>query len=180
MKQRHPYSIVVIITTIFSIFSLFNATVAPVMALTAEQTGAISQNCGSIKQSLKSLQKADSRLRVLLGTTYQTLLINYITPLNLRLVKDNNPNTELTELQATFNAQRDRFSRQFISYSQSLEELIAIDCVNKPEEFYAKLDQARARRANLAQTVAELSDTISQHHTTVLNLRNTLQEDANV
>ena len=169
-RSAHPYHNIVIITTFLAIFALSHVTTAPARALSEEQRGAISQSCSSIKQSLKVLQKADSRLRVLLGTTYQTILTSYITPLNLRLVKNNRPSTELTAIQADFSTQRDRFSRQFISYSQSIEDLLDIDCVTKPDEFYAKLDQARARRANLAQTVVELSDIINQHHTTVTNL----------
>ena len=55
------------------------------------ERGNISAGCASIQVRLRNLQKNDSKTRVLLGTNYQTLLTNYLSPLNVRLIKNNLP-----------------------------------------------------------------------------------------
>ena len=72
-----------------------------VSALSKEEANAISSNCSTIKQSLSQLQKADSKTRTYLGTTYETIASRFITPLNLRLVRNNRPTlSRLHELYA--------------------------------------------------------------------------------
>lgn len=159
-----------------AIFVAFSATSAHAADLTDERRGAISQNCGSIKSSLKALQKSDSRTRVLLGTTYQNILTNYLTPLNLRLVKSSLPSPELVNLQSDFINSRNDFSRLFISYSQSLEELIATNCQTRPDEFFDRLEITRERRAALSRSVQALADTLSHHLELVEQLEATLEK----
>lgn len=143
-------------------------------ALSDVQAGIISQNCASIKQSLKALQKADSRTRVHLGTTFQNILTNYITPLNLRLVRIDQPNTELTRIQTEFSTARDSFAEKFIKYSQSLEDLIATDCKSQPELFYTKLENTRALRQTVATSVSTVNQLLVDHITAVTALKEEL------
>ncbi|MBR3220338.1 hypothetical protein IKF76_00520 [Candidatus Saccharibacteria bacterium] len=143
-------------------------------ALSDVQSGIISQNCAHLKQSLKSLQKADSRTRVHLGTTYQNILTNYITPLNLRLVRNDQPNTELTRLQTEFSTAREGFAQKFIRYSQSLEALIATDCKSQPDLFYTRLESTRALRHTVSASVARLDQLLSEHITAVTNFKEQL------
>lgn len=138
---------------------------------TPAQAAAIAQNCATIKQNLRTLQVADSRTRVLLGTTYQNVLANFITPLNLRLVKNNRPNTALTSLQSDFDKERQNFINQFVDYSKGLEELINTDCTGQPEDFYYKLQQVRTKRATLRSTVDKLNKAINTDITTVTKLK---------
>lgn len=153
-----PVVIAIIVLSLAS--SIFPSTAS---ALTDLQNGAISQNCASIQSSLKSLQKADSRTRVLLGSTYQTLFTNFITPLNLRLVRHSQPNSDLIEIQSDFTELRTKFSKNFIKYSQSLEQLISIDCKNEPEKFYQTLSQTRKLRAKVQDSVQKIHQLLSRH-----------------
>ena len=155
-------------------FALALMPVFPTAALSDEQSGAISQNCASIRNALKTLQKNDSRLRVLLGTTYQNILSNYISPLNVRLARNNTPSAVLSDSQVNLVSLRDSFSQKFIKYSQDLEELIAADCKNNPEDFYAKLERARASRAELSANVKTISDALTEHAHAVEALRSSL------
>lgn len=153
-----PAILSLIVSASFSIISPPSAS-----ALTDLQNGAISQNCASIQNSLKSLQKADSRTRVLLGSTYQTIFTNFVTPLNLRLVRHGQPNSDLIEIQSDFIDSRTKFSKNFIKYSQSLEQLISIDCKNEPEKFYQKLEQTRKLRAKVQNSVQQIHQLLSRH-----------------
>ena len=131
--------------------------------LSEAQKGAISQNCASIKQSLSNLQKVDSRTRVFLGSTYRNVLDNFVTPLNLRLVKDNKAVSELAAVQTDFAEGKDEFSEKFITYSRKLEELIDTDCVAEPVKFYEKLGEVRKARGEVRKTVTEMDETLTEH-----------------
>ena len=144
--------------------------------LSDEVRSTISMNCGSLRQSLKSLQQADSKTRVILGTTYQSILSNYISPLNARLVKNNTPNIPLTEIQGDFVAARDDFTARFIKYSQSLETLIAIDCQNDPDGFYHQLERVRKEREKLSASVEKVNEAINDHKEVVTQFKDSLEK----
>lgn len=155
-------------------FLLAALVAAPVGAISDAQKSAVSENCPSIQQSLRSLQRADSRTRVYLGSIYQIVLTNYITPLNLRLVKNDQPNAALSSSQANFAAARDESSRKFITYSQALEELTLIDCAAQPEDFYNKLTEVRKKRSELSESTAKVRKILSEHIDTVNKLKEKL------
>lgn len=142
----------------------------PVGALSDEQKSAVSANCSSIKQSLRTLQRSDSRTRVYLGSIYQIILTNYMAPLNIRLAKNNQPSAELSSDQSDFTAARDDASQKFITYSQSLEELLLVDCTNNPEQFYDKLTETRKKRDDLSQATEKVKNILNRHMETVTKL----------
>ena len=160
--------------------ALFSAAVpaAPTSAISDEQRSAISQNCSSIRQSLRTLQRSDSRTRVYLGSVYQTVLSSYMTQLNLRLVKANLPNATLASSQSEFTDARDDFSKKFITYSQSLEELLMVDCVNNPDEFYEKLATTREQRSALSAATAKVRKILNNHIDTVARLKEEFEDVA--
>ena len=149
---------------------------ASAFALSSEQKGAISQNCNAIKTSLSSLQKTDSKTRVLLGTSYQAVLANFLTPLNIRLVKANRSDANLSTTQANIASEWSTFQEQFIKYSQSLESLIAIDCKNNPDDFYTSLEQTRSYRKSLDKTAIKINKLINSSVNTVTSLRDSLSQ----
>lgn len=126
------------------------------VVISEEQIGAISQSCDSIKQSLKTLQKDDARVRAYIGSSYENLLSDFISPLNLRLVKNDKPSATLTDIHSNILTKRQDFSQSFILYSQDLENLISIDCKNSPEDFYKQLLKTRTSRAKLAKNVEDM------------------------
>ena len=164
--------VVLVFSVSFSLgMGLFSSAAVFAAELSPEQQGTISQNCASIKTSLQNLQKTDSRTRVYLGSIYNTVLNNFITPLNLRLVRSNLPNSDLTASQSDFTEARNDFAHQFVSYSQSLETLLTLDCQKDPESFYAQLETTRTERAALQKSVAKVQKVISHHLETVTNLK---------
>lgn len=125
--------------------------------LSSKKRDQISENCGSIRQSLKLLQRSDARTRTYYGAIYETALSKYITPLNLRLVKNDLSSVALINLQTALATSRSNFSADYIDYSKSLEELIAIDCRLEPEAFYNKLVSTREKREVLQDDVKTIS-----------------------
>lgn len=144
----------------------------PVEGLSERQRGAISQNCSTIQQALSQLQKVDSRTRTYLGTTYETIANRFITPLNLRLVKNNRPT--LSDIQTEFTLGQSRFREAYTDYMRELEALIVADCKHHPDEFYQKLTITREKRAILRTAAEKLARLADQQYAAVLDLRSSL------
>ena len=159
------------------VFAVVGAGVMPVFragAISEEQMGKISMNCASIKVQLRALQKVDSRMRVYLGSKYEIMLSNFITNLNLRLVKNNLATKSLTELQTTFSSERERFKSDFTSYSQALEALIGVDCKSNPMQFHVQLELVREWRADVQASYFRLNEVLGWHRDAVVVLRGAL------
>lgn len=142
------------------------------------ERGNISMSCASIQTSLKNVQRNDSKTRVILGTNYQTLLSNYISPLNVRLIKNNLPDSTLISIQSETITSRNSFTNLFVTYSQRLESLISIDCKNQPDTFYSELENVRFLRSQLEESVNKVNIALSNHLKTVNQLREKLSNNS--
>lgn len=129
---------------------------APVMAISDAQKEVISTYCGAIHDNLRDLQRSDSRMMMDIGHHYEVILANFITPLNLRLVENNLPDTDLINNQNIFSQTRIDFVASYVDYQKSLEELLAFDCKKEPEEFYEKLEGVREKRKIVADGTTKL------------------------
>lgn len=146
----------------------------PVAAISDEQSNAIVQNCNQIKQSLTKLQHADSRTRTYLGSAYEAISGRFITPLNLRLIRNNIPSAELFRIQNEFAAAQADFRNKYVDYMRELESLIAFDCKTHPEDFYNLLTSVRNKREELRSATKKISDLADQQYKAVAELRVTL------
>ena len=156
---------------LFSIVGLSFILTAPVMAISEGQEQKIQQNCEKIHEQLVNLQHNDSRTRVYLGRYYETVLTDYITPLNVWLVSNNKSDTGLIENQNNFTLMRASFVSDYVSYQKELEELVATDCESEPGQFYEKLEKVREKRATVAAEVARLRRLMEKQVTMVTSLR---------
>ncbi len=140
--------------------------------LSEAQRGAISQNCATIKQSLRNLQKADIRTRTYLGSTYETVFNDFILPLNRRLLENNI--VPFSGIQSDFSTEQAAFRSAYTTYMRSLETLIATDCQTKPDAFYDQLLKVRAERADLRLATERLNDLTSEQYQSALKLKENL------
>ncbi len=175
MKRNNFLSLVLLILAfVFLSFpSIANATD---VSLTDVQKDYLTQNCDSLKTGLKRLAVSDSKTRTYFGGIYETASSKYLTPLNLRLIKNNYSLPELTELQSSLASSRAKFSSDFISYSKSLEDLILTDCKTNPELFYEKLVKTRSQRTIVKTDLEALNSLLSTHVSLVKKLKGSLNE----
>lgn len=143
-------------------------------AVEEERLTAISQNCSTIKQSLSQLQRVDSRTRTYLGSAYEAILTKFITPLNLRLTRNNREVEQLFAIQSDFSAEQARFRTAYTEYMRELEGLIATDCSAHPDTFYQHLETIRTKRADLKATTVKLSELANAQYQAVLELKESL------
>ena len=154
------------------------SSLSPVFAETnidSEKLENIEMDCQSIKQTLKRVQNIDKNTRISIGRSYQTILTNFITPLNVRIVKNNSSNAELTNIQSRFVEARETFNRNYIAYSQEFENLLGIDCKNEPRAFYDQLEKTREKRAEVAASTKKVREIINEHKAEVEKLKNTFE-----
>ena len=167
-KITHLFLILVAFLLVFILFNSVHVSAdAPKAKLTDDQRGEISMNCSSIKSSLKKLQVSDAKIRSLLGASYHTMLNSYITPFNLRLVKNNQNLGNLSDLQSNFVLQKNDFNSLYITYSQQFENLLSIDCQKNPDDFYNQLIITRESRKELNQKVEDLTKTAEKYLTEI-------------
>lgn len=163
-KATHLFLVLVAYLLVFILFSSIHVSAdAPKAKLTDDQRGEISMSCSSIKSGLKKLQVSDAKIRSLLGANYQTILNSYITPFNLRLVKNNQNLGDLSDLQSNFVLQKNDFNSLYIAYSQQFENLLSIDCQKNPDDFYNQLITTRESRKELNQKVEDLTKTAEKY-----------------
>jgi len=156
-----------LLLVIFGTFSICPQT----SSLNENQKNVIIDNCDSIKETLKNVQKKDSRTRVYLGGHFETILSKYIKPLNHRIIENSISNTDIVSEQSTFANMKTEFSEDFIAYQKSLDELIAADCKNEPDNFYKKLESTRSLRTNVLDDVNELKKMTLEHLSSVKLLK---------
>lgn len=163
-----------LIITTFVMVIIGSVFAGSAFALDKTEEDAIIQNCDNIKQSLIKLQHADSRTRTYLGSAYEAISGRFITPLNLRLVKNNLPSTELLKIQSEFNTSQATFRDKYVEYMRELEGLIATECKTHPADFYHKLEATRTKREELRKITKKISDLVDQQYASVEILRGTL------
>ena len=170
------------ILKIFSLifFVLFLSFSIPVNAEESEVSQTklenIETNCHSIKTTLSRVKNTDKNSRLSLGRFYDLIENNFITPLNVRLVKNNSMDSKLMLSQNSFIEARSYFNHAYIAYSQELENLISTDCNSNPKSFYQKLEKTREKRKIVADSISEMKKLISEHIYLVENLKNSYKK----
>jgi hypothetical protein len=175
MKKIIP---IILCAIVFAIFLAFTPVLAEEenkeVELTPEQIGLIYMNCNSAKSQLKRLQTTDARIRVNLGSDYNTLLTGFMTNLNIRLVKNNIKREDLIANQSDFSTAVDKFKEDYISYSQALDETIATSCKTDPDKFYRELEKTRAAKKKLNEDYKKTNEILNQHKAAVKELMESL------
>lgn len=135
------------------------------------QEATIVDHCATIKDRLKTIQKNDAKTRVFLGGKYEVILNKYIVPLNLRLVENNMSTNGLIDLQNDFAETKAVFGNDYISYQQSLENLVAIDCKAEPKKFHDELLIVRKKRTIMEQDALKMRNLLTQYVKRVTELK---------
>ncbi len=158
MKKKSRSLYYIILMLFLQVFCV----ATPVNAISEEKKEAVSSHCEIIRDNLKEVQRADSRMRVYLGRYYETLLTRFMVPLNFRLVDNSLAETGLINNQSMFNDAQADFKNDYIEYQKGLEDLVAFDCKAEPERFYEKLVSVRKKRAIVANDTERLGKFASE------------------
>jgi len=138
------------------------------------QLSLVRQRCNTIRGQLQRLQVADSNARAYLGSVYLSAANDFLTPLNLRLVRNDFHAPTLIEAQASFADARTAFAAAFTVYARSLEALLRIDCYAQPARFLDQLETTRYARSAVEYTARHARGILDHHKYEVNNLMESL------
>lgn len=144
------------------------------VTLTDSQKNSIVQNCDVIHEQLVNLQHMDSRTRVYLGRYYETILTDYVTPLNVWLVANSMANAGLIDNQNSFTTTRGKFVSDYIVYQKELEALVGMDCKVDATKFYDKLVMVRKAREVVEKDTTEMRKLMDEQMELVEKLKESL------
>lgn len=151
--------------SLISVGLLAHQVLADDKTATLEQN--IVANCASIKVRLRQVKVNDTLTRVNYGQAYESLIKNVFTPANTRLVANRYNASDLVELAAKFDTNLSQFRTDYQDYKNQMEELINVDCINHPTDFYQKLTQVRNVRTGLQSRLAQLDEQVINYQTEI-------------
>ena len=164
LKRKKSYFLAAILITI-SFFS-YSA-----KAISEAQEKNIVKNCKKIRETLKSIQYADTESRTYyLPMVYDEILSNFIIPMNTRLLKNDKSDKNLIKIQEDYVETYRNFKTDFVTYSRSMEELLKINCESNPNEFYSQLEVVRIDRNYINDDIQKLDQLIKEQKDRVTDL----------
>ncbi len=119
------------------------------VVLTESQIETISNRCLASKVVLDKLHSTDALLRVNLGQQYENISARLMAPLNSRIALNSYDGIDLARTTVDFNEALDEFRSEYRLYESSVDAALNIDCRKQPVEYYAAIENARQRRADL-------------------------------
>ncbi len=143
--------------------------------LSDKQIENIRQNCVQAQVSLQQIQYSDAAARVNRGQAYETLLNKLMAPFNSRVALNRlDKATDLTSATTDLENAVNTFKNDYNTYSDALANTLTIKCQNKPEDFYAALQEARDGRQQVHSDLQAVDVLINQYDKQVVDLGNSL------
>jgi hypothetical protein len=123
----------------------------PATTIYSEAIGAkLISRCNYVKDYLSQtfrINELASRSSNVRGWEY---ILQNIESLRRDYERLNKDYTNLDKFLITARAQLDQFKKDFESYDQESQKLIAMDCITKPDLFWAQLNTVRSYRSGIA------------------------------
>ena len=137
------------------------------LVLTEAQIATIRNSCGMSQQALERLHAADKPLRVNLGQRYTDIGRRLMSPFISRAELAGIDTVDLNATSVQYRKEIDVFSASYMTYEASLRAAQAVDCSQRPVDFYGAIETARQNRQVLHQQTRRLNDMIDQFRTQV-------------
>lgn len=117
--------------------------------LPEEHIQRIRQNCVTAQTALNQLHASDALLRVNRGKLYENISTKLMAPLNSRIALNREEGLRLAATTLEYDRQIDIFRSDYINYERSMSNILEINCVDKPVEFYEGVQSTREMRQRL-------------------------------
>jgi len=134
---------------------LTNAVNGQKLALDDVKKAILVQKCQAAQESLLKLQEKSDKLVELRADTYGTFQ-KELQAIKLRMARQGVDASEIDLLIGKIQQGLDTFTLVADAYGTSLDDVIAVDCTQKPEQFQAGLVVLRAKRATLLASADNL------------------------
>lgn len=105
--------------------------------------------CQQVKTRLKQIKLSDAVTRVNYGQVYESLSVNVMTPINLRLVANNLKPVELLTITDNYQKQFAQFRQNYVNYEEKLSQALELSCDQNPTQLISSLPELRQLRQKL-------------------------------
>lgn len=127
----------------------------------------VAHSCQSIRNSLTQIHLRDGLFRVNRAQSYEFISTRLMAPLNSRLLINKVDASSLVRTTAQYDTLLNQFRANYVAYDDQLAATIAIDCKNKPAEFYEALVKTRQLREEVHQNTLQLNQYVTSYRKTV-------------
>lgn len=148
------------------------------LILTDAQVSAIRANCSAVQSTLTRIHTNDALNRVHLGQEYETISSKFMAPMNSRVALAKLDGVELAKTTVTFNQKLTEFRSAYQEYEQTLLRALQLKCSDQPVAFFDTVVLAQQDRAEVRDSVVELSKLVTQYSTQVKALSKQPTPDA--
>lgn len=138
--------------------------------MTDQERGMIVNGCRGAQAQMQRVEYVDPIARVNRGNAYANIA-KLMTALGSRSAYNSYNVPAFIAATNTMLPLRQEFSSAYTDYEIALRELVTFDCVNKPVEFYKRLDAVRAKRAHVAAVIASIGDQLDIFSRGLLDLQ---------
>jgi hypothetical protein len=136
-------------------------------SLSDDHVSHIKNNCQPTSATLTQIRTNDGLVFVNRNQAYFSISDKLIARLNSRLALERYDTASLARIGEDYNAALADFRVTFKRYSDTMTDLVRMDCHRNPVGFYDKVAQAREQRAEVRVVVAKLHDEIEKYREAV-------------
>ena len=134
--------------------------VQPVAAAPSDEV--IKANCQAVQSVLSQIEKTDAALRINRGRVYNEIM-DLFYAMNARLASNKISAANLVTITSDFDSELTHFRSDYNTYDDELNELISMQCQEKPADFYNQLEEVRSLRDNLDQRTSRLDSLLDDY-----------------
>lgn len=130
--------------------------------LTPEKLEQIRNNCGAAQSAIQRIQKSDIVTRSNRGRSYEYIL-QLMASLNSRIALNKLSQTRMVEITSELHAKYRSFYGHYTEYEAVIDQILRLQCTERPQEFYDTLQTLRAQRTRLADDVSQMRQLIDEY-----------------
>lgn len=134
-------------------------------SLPEEQVERIRQNCVSAQATLYRLHANDALRRVNLGPLYENISTKLMAPLNSRIALSRQEGLKLAATTLEYDRHIDLFRTSYNDYEKTMSNTLALNCREKPVEFYDSVASTREKRLRLHEDTKTLATLLDAYKT---------------
>jgi hypothetical protein len=147
---------------------LSQAVVTQNIVLDDASKASIVSKCQNAQSSLKLIQNDTDRLVRARIDTY-SYIQDELQAIKLRMIRQGADASEADLLTGRIQQALDQFTLQADHYGTSLDDVVGVDCQQKPEQFKAGLIIMRLQRAKLLDDAINLKNIINNSDSSIFN-----------
>lgn len=124
---------------------------------------ALTMDCLAVKLKLTKVHEDDGLLRVTTGQVYDQITNKLMARLNAKIAEQRLDGGQLIDTAAKFDSQVNEFRSSYQTYEVAMSDLLKMDCRSQQQSFYTALVDTRNKRADMAETVKSLEETMETY-----------------